>query len=80
MATLITSLIVFAGVFGGALIGMFVHGFLSDRQFSGEVKDVINLGLGLIATMSALVLGLLVSTAKARATRNGSNWSRWPPT
>jgi len=64
MGTLITSLVAFACVFGGALVGIVVRGFLSERQFSSEVKDVIKLGLGLIATMSALVLGLLVSTAK----------------
>lgn len=64
MRALITSLIAFACVFGGALVGMTIRGSLSERQFSGEVKDVIKLGLGLIATMSALVLGLLVSTAK----------------
>jgi hypothetical protein len=62
---LLTSLIAFACVFGGALFGMVVRRSLSERQFSAEVKDVIKLGLGLIATMSALVLGLLVSTAKS---------------
>ncbi|MBV8138703.1 MAG: hypothetical protein JO121_24215 [Deltaproteobacteria bacterium] len=60
-----TGLIIFACVFGSALVGMLVRRSLSDRQLSDDAKDVIKLGLGLIATVSALVLGLLVSTAKA---------------
>lgn len=64
MGSLLTSVIAFVCIFGGAILGMAVRGSLSERQFSGDVKDVIKLGLGLIATMSALVLGLLVSTAK----------------
>lgn len=65
MRPLLTSGVAFACIFGGAILGMVVRGSLSDRQFSDDVKDVIKLGLGLIATMSALVLGLLVSTAKS---------------
>ena len=61
MSALITGLIVFVCVFGAALTGIVVRGSLSERQFGGEVKDVIKLGLGLIATMSALVLGLCVA-------------------
>ncbi len=64
MGAVTTSLIAFACVFGSTLVGMIVRRSLTERQFTSEVKDVIKLGLGLIATMSALVLGLLVSTAK----------------
>jgi hypothetical protein len=38
---------------------------LPARHFSPEANDVIKLGLGLITTMNALVLGLLISTAKS---------------
>jgi hypothetical protein len=65
MSAVETGLIVFACVFGAALVGMLVRRSLSDQQLSDDAKDVIKLGLGLIATVSALVLGLLVSTAKA---------------
>jgi hypothetical protein len=64
MGALLTSVIALVCIFGGAILGIVVRGSLSERQFSGNVEDVIKLGLGLIATMSALVLGLLVSTAK----------------
>ena len=59
------SLIVFACVFGGALVGIILRMILPERHFSPEANDVIKLGLGLITTMNALVLGLLISTAKS---------------
>jgi hypothetical protein len=59
------SFIAFGFVFGGAVAGMILRVRLTERQFSNDAKDVIKLGIGLIATMNALVLGLLVSTAKS---------------
>ena len=58
------AVIVFACVFGGALIGMFLHVLLPKHHLSEDTKDVIKLGTGLIATMTALVLGLMIATAK----------------
>jgi hypothetical protein len=57
------SLIVFACLFGGALLGMFLRTMLPENQLSADSKGIINVGLGLIGTMSALVLGLLVAAA-----------------
>jgi hypothetical protein len=59
------SLIVFACIFGGVVVGMVLRAILPKRDFSGEAEGVIKLGLGLITTMTALVLGLLVSSAKS---------------
>lgn len=56
--------IVFACVFGGALLGMYLRAILPKTHLSEESKDSVKLGMGLVATMSALVLGLLVATAK----------------
>jgi hypothetical protein len=58
------ALIVFACVFGGALLGMLLGGVLPEHHRSQDTKDVIKLGMALIATMAALVLGLMVATAK----------------
>jgi hypothetical protein len=46
---------------------------LPEHHLSGDSKDVVKLGTGLIGTMSALVLGLLVASAKSSfdAQRNG---------
>jgi hypothetical protein len=59
------ALIVFACVFGGALLGMFLRILLPEHHLTEDTKDVIKLGMGLIATMTALVLGLMIATAKS---------------
>lgn len=73
MSSLTIAGIVFACIFGGALLGMLLRAVLPDRHLSAETKDVMKLGMGLIATMSALVLGLLVASAKGSfdAQKNG---------
>ena len=38
--------------------------FLPGHQLSTEDKDVVRLGTGLIGTIAALVLGLLIASAK----------------
>jgi Protein of unknown function (DUF4239) len=58
------SLIVFACVFGGALLGILLHTVLPQQHLSNESKDIVKLGMGLVGTMAALVLGLLVASAK----------------
>src|SRR5262245_30396501 len=58
------SLIVFACIFGGALLGFLLNRRLPQPHLSPESRQVVNLGMGIIGTMSALVLGLLVASAK----------------
>jgi hypothetical protein len=58
------SLIVFFCVFGGALAGVALRRILPEQHRSAESKDIVRAGTGLIATISALVLGLLVASAK----------------
>src|SRR5882724_4519673 len=64
MSPLAISVIVFACVFGGALLGMFIRAVLPEHHLSTDSKDIIKLGMGLIGTMAAVVLGLLIGTAK----------------
>jgi len=59
-----TSLIVFASVFGGALAGMALRPLLPEHHLNAESRDMMKLGMGMIGTISALVLGLLVASAK----------------
>ena len=59
------SLIVFLWVFGGAVVGMVLRKFLPEDHLTSDAKDVVRLATGLVVTMSALVLGMLVSSAKA---------------
>jgi hypothetical protein len=57
-------LIALAIIFGGTLLGMFLRPLLHEHHLSGDSKDVMKLGTGMIATMAALVLGLLIGSAK----------------
>lgn len=65
MSSLAVSLIVFGCFFGGTLVGMLLRARLPEHHLSAESKDVVKVGAGLIATMSALVLGLMVASAKS---------------
>jgi len=51
-------------IFGGALVGMLLHGLLPEPHLRDASKDTVKVGAGMIATLSALVLGLLVGSAK----------------
>jgi hypothetical protein len=64
MSPLTISCIIFACIFAGALFGMLLRGLLPEEHGSHETKDLVKLGMGLIGTMTALVLGLLIATAK----------------
>jgi len=65
MSPLAISGIVFACVFGGTLLGMVLRAVLPEQHLSDESKDVVKLGMGLIGTMTALVLGLMIASAKS---------------
>lgn len=58
------ALIIFGCIFGSALCGFVLGKILPHRHLDSDSKDIVKLATGLIATMSALVLGLLVSAAK----------------
>src|SRR5262245_38414416 len=64
MSPLVISGMVFAVVFGGALLGMALRALLPEHHLSQDSKDVVKLGMGLIGTITALVLGLLIASAK----------------
>ena len=65
MTALTVALLTFALVFGGALLGMYFRNTLSEDHLREDVRDVIKLSTGLIGTMAALVLGLLIASAKS---------------
>src|SRR5262245_12417718 len=64
MSTTIISLIVFASVFSAAILGMVLRHMLPEHHLSSETKDTVKVAMGFIATMAALILGLLVASAK----------------
>jgi hypothetical protein len=64
MNTTFTALTVLACLIAAALLGRGLRRMLPQEHLSADSRDVIKLAIGLVATMSALVLGLLVSSAK----------------
>jgi len=64
MSSIAVSSIVFACAFGGAILGMSVRAKLPQPHLNPESKDIVKLGMGLVGTLSALVLGLLIASAK----------------
>jgi hypothetical protein len=65
MSAMAMSWIAFACMLGGALVGIFVRRTLPEHQVSADTKDVLRLGTGLITLIAALVLGLLIASAKS---------------
>src|ERR1700693_2369995 len=64
VSSLTTAGIVFALVLGSALAAMFVRDLLPESHLSADSKDAVRVGIALIATMEALVLSLLIASAK----------------
>jgi hypothetical protein len=64
MINLEISLVVLLCLMVGFLLGLGLQHRLPDHHLSKESQDTVKLGAGIVATMSALILGLLVSSAK----------------
>src|SRR6185295_18870866 len=61
----VVGMVVFACTLGGALVGHWLRTTLPEHYLDDESKDTVKLGVGLIATMTALVLGLVTASAKS---------------
>jgi hypothetical protein len=61
----VIGLIVLAFTFGGAMLGRRLRTALPEHHLSAEARDTIKLGIGLVATVTALVLGLMTASAKS---------------
>ena len=64
MEPITISSISFCFIFAGALAGFYFGHRLPEHHLSSESKDAVKMGWGIVATMSALVLSLLVASAK----------------
>ena len=64
MDSTVVGALVFAVLFGAGLLGVRVRAALPEDHLSTETKDAVKVGMGLVATMAALVLGLLVASTK----------------
>ena len=64
MNSTIIAAIVFACLFAAGLLGVRVRAMLPENHLNPDTKDAVKVGMGLVATMAALVLGLLVASTK----------------
>ena len=60
----IVGLVALSCIYGGALLGLGLQRLLPRHHLSSESKDAVKLVTGLLATLSALVLRLLIASAK----------------
>jgi hypothetical protein len=65
-ATLTSSVVgitAFGCTFGAAILAMLIRSRLPAHHLEGDSKEVVKLVMGLVATLTALVLGLLISSS-----------------
>jgi Protein of unknown function (DUF4239) len=65
MSPLALSAIVVCVLFGSALIGMAIRSGMPEQYKDEHTSNIVKTAMGLIGTLSALVLGLVVATAKS---------------
>jgi hypothetical protein len=65
MYALSISLLVFVLMFAGALAGVAVRPLLLEKHVQPDSREVVKMATGLVGTLAALVLGLLISSAKS---------------
>ncbi|MBL8417910.1 MAG: hypothetical protein JNN31_06700 [Dechloromonas sp.] len=65
MTPLIAAFVAAMLMMAGALVGALLRKHLPSKHFGQETMEAIKLGLGFIATLSALVMGLVISSSKA---------------
>jgi hypothetical protein len=64
MNTAVIAVILFICLVGVTLLGRRLRRYLPENHLSADSRDSVKLALGLVATMTALLLGLLISSAK----------------
>lgn len=69
-------LIAFVAIFGGALIGIFAARALPEHHLSSESRNAISVSAAIVGTLSALVIGLMISTANSSFSARSSEVSR----
>jgi hypothetical protein len=64
LKTSLTTAIASACLLAAVWLGLWLRRFLPKHHLSPDSRDTVKLAMGLVATMSALLLGLLVNSAK----------------
>src|SRR5262249_40472734 len=72
MTSLTIGIISAACICGGAVVGYALQRVLPKHHLSKDAQDAVKLAVGVIATSTALALGLLVSSSKAQCDAMGA--------
>ena len=65
MTNITTGVISFAAIFGGVIFGVIAARRLPGHHLSNETQSAITVSVAVIATLSALVLGLMITAANS---------------
>jgi hypothetical protein len=71
LRNLIIGVLVFGALLGGAFLGRHVRERVPADHLTDETKNLVSVSMAVVATLSALVLGLLISNANTAFTRLG---------
>ncbi|WP_234051351.1 MULTISPECIES: DUF4239 domain-containing protein [unclassified Xanthobacter] len=64
MQALLVAIVVFVGLFGGVGLGMWGARRLREEHLSKGTEDAVKLGVGMVAAMASLILGLMTASVK----------------
>lgn len=76
MNSITVEVVAFFCILAGAACGMALRKILPPEHLSGDSKNTIQAGIGLVVTMTALILGLLVASAKSTYDTEGAELTR----
>ena len=62
--TWVIGIVVLLFTYAGTVLGFVLQGVLPKGQLVAETRDIVKLVIGLLGTLSALVLGLMISSAR----------------
>jgi hypothetical protein len=65
MSSIAVTSVAFGCIFGGAVFGMTLRAAIPPFHLVNDSKDAVRVAMGLVATMTAIVLGMLISSAKS---------------
>ena len=69
MSSIIVGAVTFACAYGAALVGVVISDFLPKHHLSSESRTAVNISIAMVGTLTALVIGLLVSSAHSSFTQ-----------
>lgn len=67
------ALLVFLALEGGALFGMGSQRWLKAHHLSKETQEAVKLGVGMVAAMASLILGLMTASVKGNFDTTGKD-------